>query len=186
MNTCVEPLAEQQDASLYPPTDISPEQLFQAIGRLRKEARDEIDRLLSFLDTTDVDPDLEPHLGFPELMYAGLSESHPGDTDDREDDVDLESTDRDDDEDGRDDEPSLGSSLDHGAGALYRNVAADVQGLDLEDEHDGREPSLSGLTVETTYNDRDLEADDCDYEQDHDSESPCAPGSGVHQRRWSL
>lgn len=34
-------------------TDVSPEEIFQAIGRLRKEARDEIDRLLRFLDKTD-------------------------------------------------------------------------------------------------------------------------------------
>jgi len=38
---------------LYFPTDISPDQLFEAIGRLRKEARDEIERLLAFLDETD-------------------------------------------------------------------------------------------------------------------------------------
>lgn len=38
---------------LYFPTDISPEELFQAIGRLRKEAQDEIERLLAFLDETD-------------------------------------------------------------------------------------------------------------------------------------
>jgi len=38
---------------LYFPTDISPEELFQAIGRLRKEAQDEIERLLVFLDETD-------------------------------------------------------------------------------------------------------------------------------------
>ncbi len=35
------------------PTDITPEELFQAIGRLRKEARDEIDRLIRFIDKTD-------------------------------------------------------------------------------------------------------------------------------------
>jgi hypothetical protein len=39
--------------ALYLPTDVSPEEIFQAIGRLRKEARDEIDRLIGFLDKTD-------------------------------------------------------------------------------------------------------------------------------------
>jgi bacterioferritin (cytochrome b1) len=39
--------------ALYIPTDVTPEELFQAIGRLRKEARDEIDRLIRFLDKTD-------------------------------------------------------------------------------------------------------------------------------------
>ncbi|QOZ17456.1 hypothetical protein XI02_22390 [Bradyrhizobium sp. CCBAU 21365] len=34
-------------------TDVSPEELFLAIGRLRREARDEVDRLLNFLDKTD-------------------------------------------------------------------------------------------------------------------------------------
>ena len=38
---------------LYLPTDISPEQLFRAIGKLRKDARDEIDRLLRFLPETE-------------------------------------------------------------------------------------------------------------------------------------
>src|SRR3954452_23107226 len=38
---------------LYVKTDISPEQIFQAIGRLRREARDEIVRLIQFLDKTD-------------------------------------------------------------------------------------------------------------------------------------
>ena len=36
--------------ALYLPTDTTPEQIFQAIGRLRKEARDEIDCLIGFLD----------------------------------------------------------------------------------------------------------------------------------------
>jgi hypothetical protein len=48
---------------LYRRTDISPEQFFQPLGRLRKEARDEIERLLAFLDRTEPDPDLEPSLG---------------------------------------------------------------------------------------------------------------------------
>jgi hypothetical protein len=44
---------EKPQESLYLPADISPEEVFQAIGRLRKEARDEIDRLIRFLDKTD-------------------------------------------------------------------------------------------------------------------------------------
>ena len=46
--------------SLYLPTDVTPEQAFQAIGRLRKEARDEIDRLVQFLDETENHMELEP------------------------------------------------------------------------------------------------------------------------------
>jgi hypothetical protein len=37
---------------LYVKTPVTPEEAFQAIGRLRKEARDEIDRLIQFLDKT--------------------------------------------------------------------------------------------------------------------------------------
>lgn len=47
------PSARALDAPLYFRTDVTPEELFQAIGRLRKEARDEIDRLIRFLDKTD-------------------------------------------------------------------------------------------------------------------------------------
>ena len=53
MNAHTKPPGEPQDAPLYLPTDITPEKLFQAIGRLRREARDEIDRLIRFLDDTE-------------------------------------------------------------------------------------------------------------------------------------
>jgi hypothetical protein len=46
------PRAEAKD-SLYLKTDVSPEEVFIAIGRLRMEARREIDRLIQFLDKTD-------------------------------------------------------------------------------------------------------------------------------------
>jgi hypothetical protein len=62
MTTTLERPADSAGA-LYRRTDISPEELFQAIGRLRKDAQDEIERLLRFLDETDGDPDLEPALG---------------------------------------------------------------------------------------------------------------------------
>ncbi|HEY8335307.1 MAG TPA: hypothetical protein VIQ05_16055 [Tardiphaga sp.] len=47
------------DGDLYVRTDISPENLFQALERLRSEAGAEIERLLDFLDSLD-DPDIEP------------------------------------------------------------------------------------------------------------------------------
>jgi hypothetical protein len=53
MNARTKPTAEPQGAPPYLPTDVTPENLFQAIERLRKEARDEIDRLIRFLDDTD-------------------------------------------------------------------------------------------------------------------------------------
>jgi len=48
----VERPAESAGAFYYK-TPVTPEEAFQAIGRLRKEARDEIDRLIRFLDKTD-------------------------------------------------------------------------------------------------------------------------------------
>jgi hypothetical protein len=60
MNTRTQPPAEPQDAPLYLRTDVSPEQVFQAIGRLRREAREEIDRLIRFLDDTDNHMEREP------------------------------------------------------------------------------------------------------------------------------
>jgi hypothetical protein len=39
---------------------ITAEEIFRAIGRLRKEARDEIDRLIRFLDDTDNHMELDP------------------------------------------------------------------------------------------------------------------------------
>lgn len=45
---------------LYLPTPVTPEEAFQAIGLLRKEARDEIDRLIRFLDDTENHMEREP------------------------------------------------------------------------------------------------------------------------------
>jgi hypothetical protein len=52
MTTHLETPADSAGA-LYYKTPVTPEEAFQAIGRLRKEARDEIDRLIRFLDKTD-------------------------------------------------------------------------------------------------------------------------------------
>jgi hypothetical protein len=73
-NSTPAPAPEKPQDSIYLPTDTTPEQLFQAIGKLRKDARDEIDRLIRFLDDTDNhmerepddegdDSELEPSLG---------------------------------------------------------------------------------------------------------------------------
>jgi hypothetical protein len=45
--------ATTPEPAIYYKTPVTPEEAFQAIGRLRKEARDEIDRLIRFLDKTD-------------------------------------------------------------------------------------------------------------------------------------
>jgi len=47
------PAAAEPAGALHYRTDVSPEDLFLAIGTLRREARDEVDRLLQFLDKTD-------------------------------------------------------------------------------------------------------------------------------------
>ena len=48
-----QPLMPPGSGPLYLPTHVSPEQIFVSIGQLRKEAREEIDRLVRFLDKTD-------------------------------------------------------------------------------------------------------------------------------------
>jgi hypothetical protein len=82
MTTTLERPAESAGA-LYRRTDISPEELFQAIGRLRQDAQDEIEGLLAFLDETEPDPDLEPSLGALDGRDNQLF-SWMGDTADRE------------------------------------------------------------------------------------------------------
>lgn len=99
---------------LYLPTDVSPEELFQAIGRLRKEAQDEIERLLAFLDSID-DCDEDSAVDDAPCDTYGQDEEHGGD-----------------------DEPSLGSCTNGETSnqECWGATASD----DLEDEHDGREP----------------------------------------------
>jgi hypothetical protein len=78
MNARIKPPAEPQDAPLYLPTDVTPEKLFQAIGRLRKEARAEIDRLIRFLDDTDNHMELEQDDGESGIAdQDGLDEQVP-------------------------------------------------------------------------------------------------------------
>ena len=91
MDTLTKSPAKPLDAPLYFRTPVTPEEAFQAIGRLRKEARDEIDRLIRFLDDTDNHMELEP--------------------DDEGDDAELEDHDPAEDDGLR--EPSLGSLGDH-------------------------------------------------------------------------
>src|ERR1700738_5369010 len=45
--------AATAEPAIYYKTPVTPEEAFQAIGRLRRAARDEIDRLIQFLDKTD-------------------------------------------------------------------------------------------------------------------------------------
>lgn len=100
----------------------------RAIHKLRREAVEEINRLIAFLDETDGDPDLEP-------------------------DVDAEP-----DEDA---EPSLGS-INPNFGIQSQAQWSAGCSDDTEDEHDGREASLCGVTFEAPCNARDLEWDIAD------------------------
>jgi hypothetical protein len=146
---------EEAQVSLYLPTDVSPEEVFQAIGRLRKEARDEIDRLIRFLDDTDNHMELdqavddvgcdapdegndEPSLGWTEQEARWGRHAWSGFIDAELDPVD--------------DEPSLGALPDvdqtkwEKAGGDDREgdgCADDREGDELQhggDEHDGAEP----------------------------------------------
>jgi hypothetical protein len=112
-----QPPAEPQGAPLYLPTDITPEKLFQAIGRLRKEARDEIDRLIRFLDDTDNHMELEDSID---------DNPHDEETDDNGEDS----------EDDGLSEPSLGSvgdvHFDQGRWAV-----SDRRDLELDDTESG-------------------------------------------------
>jgi len=122
-----------QDA-LYLPTDITPEELFQAIGRLRKEARDEIDRLIRFIDKTDdyVSRELEdsnddePSLGWP-------ATGHCGGTDDLEAEPEHDEPDA-------EGEPSLGS-----VGGMHFDQTRWADGGRRDLELDGAESGIGDL-----------------------------------------
>ena len=70
------------------------------LANLRRQARDEIDRLIRFLDESDIDPDLEE---------TGDDEPSIGVSYDAEADLELDDCDT---EDGGDGEPSLGWTVD--------------------------------------------------------------------------
>lgn len=111
----MKPIAERPAESageLYRRTDISPEQFFQSLGRARKAARDEIERLIDWLDSTidvdedfavddqpcDGDPDAEPSLGSFDRMSDQIKawDHRPwGDVDTEQDDADREDADPD-------------------------------------------------------------------------------------------
>jgi hypothetical protein len=147
------PEGELLDASILP-SDITAQDLPVAIGRLRKEARDEIDRLIGFLDKTDdyVSRELEDAVDDGPIDDNELEPSLCGVSADigrGESNISGEDLEGDDTPTGRsaEDEPSLGFLERHpstyGAG---RDVSGNQdslctgQGGDLEDEHDGAEP----------------------------------------------
>lgn len=130
------PPARAQDALFHLGTDASPAEVFKAIGRLRRAARDEIDRLIRFLDDTEGhmeledDGDDEPSLGFLDgLPGAGRGADRP--SDDRE-------------ADNSDDEPSLGSH-ELPSGAICYLPSVSFGEIDVEAEDDSGIGDLDGL-----------------------------------------
>lgn len=122
---------------MYRRVDISPEDFFQALGRVRRTVRDEVERLIEWLDSTidcdvdcaaddepcDGDPDLEPSLGSFDRMSDQLKawKPRPVRMDSHIDATDVEL-------DASDDEPSLCIAPER---ELQRTAS-----LDLEDQCD--------------------------------------------------
>jgi hypothetical protein len=152
------------------------EEALQRLRSLRKEAADEIDRLLEFLDASDIDPDLEPTLGFmngpPEMDECETPE---------------------------DDEPSL-ASLDRMADQT-KWAAGGMMDAELDDSDD--EPSLGSgaVGVHSTQSqwaqpgadsdDREEDAgDDREEENEHGDHADYEPSLGwtegmdQGQRHW--
>jgi hypothetical protein len=149
-------------------------QMATAVERLL----DTVDVLLRELASDEPDADLEPSLGAPEhpahlcnlggwRIPPGIFDWSQGANDDREADGRYMGTDA-------DCEPSLGSTF---RWDQRRWASSGVD--DLEQEHDGREPSLASVTVERWADQRGWAAgarDDreeaCEGEGDHDEREP--------------
>ena len=146
-------LRSPQD-SLYFPTPVTPEEAFQAIGRLRKDARDEIDRLIRFLDHTDNHMELEPEEEGDEAdaePSLGSFDQMPNQDKAWRQFCDWATPALDAEQDEADDEPSLGFLERHcshySPGRDFtgnQEAICDGLGRDLEDEHDGAEPENEG------------------------------------------
>ena len=158
-NTSAEPL--------YLPVEMTPEEIFRAIGKLRKDARDEIDRLIRFLDETD------NHMEREEAVDDGPC-----------DDNELDGPENEEDEESEPDEPSLGGSAssewsNQEGWAWQPAVMSTRKGTDLEDEHDGAEPgdddepSLGWTTSGVLGEINDRELDNCDRESNEPLLTEC-------------
>ncbi|MGM5025715.1 hypothetical protein AB8B02_05775 [Tardiphaga sp. 862_B3_N4_1] len=125
--------------AIYRRVDLTPEQIFQALSRLRQEAQEQIEYLIDLCDELDGDVDLEPDPAEQNLASVSQNAYHyalEAHDDAEEDDCELE--------DGNDDEPSLGSANPTMSGSQQQWSVANA-GLDYEDEHDGGEPDDSGI-----------------------------------------
>jgi hypothetical protein len=126
--------AATAEPAVYYKTPVTPEEAFQAIGRLRKEARDGIDRLIRFLDKTDdyVSRELEDSID---------DNPHDEETDDNGEDN----------EDSDPAEPSLGS-----VGDLHLNQERWAAGGRRDLEQDDAESGIAdqdGLDEQAPFRD---------------------------------
>ncbi|MDO8400637.1 MAG: hypothetical protein Q7T45_22745 [Bradyrhizobium sp.] len=124
---------EKPQDSFYLPADVSPEEVFKAIGRLRRAAREEIDRLLRFLDDTENHMEREPDGDEADVSYpeGGPRRMISGEGFDvAEDDEDSDTG-----EDSDPAEPALGS-LD-GQGDQTRWAAGGRRDLELDPAESG-------------------------------------------------
>ncbi len=130
------PTGEPLD-SLPPELAMQERQRQKALKRLRKlrtRAADEIDRLLAFLDASDIDPDLEPWLGW--TAAGARSYGNEQGIDDLEEEPEHEESTYDD-ERGGDDEPSLGSLENFGHGDQTRWAEGGRRDLELDGAESG-------------------------------------------------
>jgi hypothetical protein len=142
MTKHVNPPGSPQDAPLYVKTDIPSETVFVAIGQLRKEARDEIHRLIQFLDKTDDYVSRELEEGIDDVPHDGGDDDEPSLTG-----LTAGSASQfvsccgiEDGEQEQEDEPSLGSVCQFETTSQDGGNWSAGGSADLEDEHDGAEP----------------------------------------------
>src|SRR5260370_20874594 len=154
------------------------ERALARLRELRTRASDEIDRLLEFLDASDLDPDLEetaddePSLGWTIAVPQG---AHCGGIDD------LEQEDGNDEPDA-DGEPSLGS-----VGDMHFNQERWASGgrRDLEDEHDGSEPGEDDEPALGWHN-TEPQHDACGSGPQNEEEPSLGSTSTINQEAWAF
>jgi hypothetical protein len=160
------PPAATSEAALYYKTPTTPEEAFQAIGRLRKEARDEIDRLIRFLDETD------NHMEREEAVDDVAC-----------DDDELDGPENAEDEESDPPEPSLGSIGDH---HFDQGRWASGGTKDLEDEHDGAEPGEDAEPALGWNQSMDQTDNGAGSMNPHESEPSLGSTSTINQEAWAF
>jgi hypothetical protein len=128
LNTSVDPPAPSQETFARLAAQARKrERTLQRLRKLRTKAADEIERLMAFLDASDLNPDLEPSLGW--TIAGARSYGNELGADDLEAEPEH-------DEDGDDDEPSLGSHEIRPARAVCYLQSYAFGHLDVEEQCD--------------------------------------------------